>query len=56
MCCHDPVAGNHKRKHIGAVGPAHGALGAGPHSVRMRVVAADGKGFYESPNYPFTVK
>ncbi len=54
------VASYFKQPGLAAVGfsftlPA-GALGAGPHSVRMRVVAADGKGFYESPNYPFTVK
>jgi hypothetical protein len=32
------------------------ALAPGQHSVLLRVVAADGTGFYESPNYPFTVK
>jgi hypothetical protein len=54
------VASYFKQPGLGAVGfslalPA-GALAAGPHSVRLRVVASDGKGFYESPNYAFTVK
>jgi hypothetical protein len=54
------VASYFKQPGLAAVGfsftlPA-GTLGAGPHSVRLRVVAADGKGFYESPNYSFTVK
>ena len=54
------VASYFKQPGLSAVGftmilPA-GALAAGDHMVLLRVVAADGKGFYESPNYPFTVK
>jgi hypothetical protein len=54
------VASYFKQPGLSAVGftftlPA-GALAPGDHAVLLRVVAADGKGFYESPNYPFTVK
>jgi hypothetical protein len=54
------VASYFKQPGLSAVGftfalPA-GALTPGDHMVLLRVVAADGKGFYESPNYPFTVK
>jgi hypothetical protein len=54
------VASYFKQPGLSAVGftltlPA-GALTPGAHMVVLRVVAADGKGFYESPNYPFTVK
>jgi hypothetical protein len=54
------VASYFKQPGLTAVGYAMtlpaGALAAGQHSVLLRVVAADGKGFYESPNYPFEVK
>lgn len=30
-------------------------LAKGPHSVMVRVIAADGKGYFQSPNYAFTV-
>jgi hypothetical protein len=30
-------------------------LAKGEHSVLVRVIAVDGKGYFESPNYPFTV-
>ena len=33
-----------------------GALAAGPHSVVVRVVAADGKSFFESPVIPFEIR
>lgn len=33
-----------------------GSLAAGPHSVAVRVVAADGKGYFESPPIPFSVQ
>jgi hypothetical protein len=54
------VASYFKQPGLSAVGftfalPA-GALKPGDHLVLLRVVAADGRGFYESPNYPFTVK
>ncbi len=32
-----------------------GFLVVGPHRVAVRVIAADGKGYFESPNIPFTV-
>jgi hypothetical protein len=54
------VASYFKQPGLSAVGFAFalpaGALKPGDHLVLLRVVAADGKGFYESPNYPFTVK
>jgi hypothetical protein len=54
------VASYFKQPGLSAVGftmtlPA-GALAAGDHLVVLRVVAADGQGFYASPTYPFTVK
>lgn len=33
-----------------------GALAMGPHTVVIRVVSADGTGYFESPKIPFTVK
>ena len=38
-----------------AVLPA-GSLAAGPHTVIVRIVAADGGGYYDSPGIPFSVK
>jgi hypothetical protein len=38
-----------------AVLPA-GSLAAGPHTVVVRVVAADGGGYFDSPAIPFTVR
>jgi hypothetical protein len=32
-----------------------GSLAAGPHTVVVRVVAADGKGYFDSPPIPFSV-
>jgi hypothetical protein len=32
------------------------ALAAGPHSLVVRVVAADGKGYFESPKVAFAVQ
>lgn len=32
-----------------------GALAKGPHAVAVRVIAADGKGYFESPKIAFTV-
>ena len=32
-----------------------GALAKGPHKLVLRVIAADGKGYFESPPVPFTV-
>jgi len=54
------VAQFHKTPGLVAVGykatlPA-GTLKAGPHSVAVRVIAADGAGYYEGPPVPFTVK
>lgn len=54
------VASYFKQPGLSAVGftmtlPA-GALAAGDHQVELRVVAADGKSFYASPIYAFTVK
>ena len=54
------VASYFKAPGLTAVGytmtlPAN-ALPQGEHRVLLRVVAADGKGYFESPNYPFTVK
>lgn len=54
------VASYFKQPGLSAVGFAFalppGVLAPGDHMVLLRVVAADGKGFYESSNYPFTVK
>jgi hypothetical protein len=54
------VASYFKQPGLSAVGFAFalpaGALKPGDHLVLLRVVAADGRGFYESPSYPFTVK
>jgi hypothetical protein len=54
------VASYFKQPGLSAVGFAFtlpaGALKPGDHLVLLRVVAADGKGFYPSPSYPFTVK
>lgn len=33
-----------------------GTLAKGPHNVTVRVIAADGQGYFESPQIPFTVK
>jgi hypothetical protein len=33
-----------------------GTLAAGMHTLRLRVVAADGKGYFESPQVGFEVK
>jgi hypothetical protein len=33
-----------------------GSVASGPHSLVVRVVAADGAGYFESPAIPFTMK
>jgi len=32
-----------------------GSLAKGPHAVTVRVIAADGQGYFESPRIAFTV-
>ena len=55
----DDVANYFKTPGLAATGYAvtlpAGFLVNGPHKVTVRVIAADGKGYFESPAIPFTV-